>query len=76
MNTKKSYAITSNDIDEFENNGFILLKDVFKEKVAEDAAKWLHLQDLESLAKTWTDKEPLVPLAVYQNIHQALYLGS
>jgi ectoine hydroxylase len=43
---------------------------MFKKEEAEKTAYWLKSQDLEALATTWTDREPLVPLAVYQNVHQ------
>lgn len=54
---------------QFQNQGYLLVKDFFKKSDAIAAADWLRSQDLKSLAKTWTDQEPGVELAVYQNIH-------
>jgi len=57
------------DIENFNKNGFFLFEGAFQEADVEEAVKWLKSQNLQALAKTWTDQEPLVPLAVYQNIH-------
>ena len=57
-------------IEHFGKNGFYLLEGMFKREDAEKVACWLKSQDLEALATTWTDREPLVSLAVYQNVHQ------
>ena len=46
------------------------MEGMFKREDAEKVACWLKSQDLEALATTWTDREPLVSLAVYQNVHQ------
>jgi len=56
--------------EEFEKNGFFILRNCFDKEIANQAAHWLKSQDLSSLAKSWTDQEPFVNLAVYQNIHQ------
>ena len=53
----------------FERNGYCLLNNVFPCDMAEQAASWLKSQDLEKLANSWTEQEPYVSLAVYQNIH-------
>ena len=54
----------------FETNGYYLFKNLFPYNVVEQAASWLKSKNLEKLSKTWTEKEPGVSLAVYQNIHQ------
>lgn len=66
----KSDVKINKAIECFGNNGFYLLKGMFKREDAENVASWLKSQDLEALATTWTDREPLVSLAVYQNVHQ------
>ena len=63
----KDENIAKND---FKEDGYILLKDIIPKDVSQSAAKWLRGRDQEKLAKTWTDQEPGVPLAVYQCVHQ------
>jgi ectoine hydroxylase len=53
----------------FEEDGYVLVKNVFAKENAQKTAQWLRSQDLPKLAKSWTDQEPGVELAVYQNIH-------
>jgi len=62
--------INNKAIEYFQINGFYLLEGAFQREKAEGTAHWLKSQDLEVLAKTWTEQEPLVPLAVYTNVHQ------
>ena len=54
----------------FDKNGYFLLKEGFVRDIVIEAAEWLKSQNLDQLAKTWTDQEPGVALAVYQNIHK------
>ena len=54
----------------FNNNGYFLLKEGFASDIAFEASEWLKSQNLENLASTWTEQEPGVSLAVYQNIHK------
>lgn len=58
------------DPQKFHEEGYVLIQNFFPREKAQAASNWLRSQDLESLAKSWTDQEPGVPLAVYQNIHQ------
>lgn len=58
------------DLSKFQEDGYVLLKGFFPEEKAKAAAEWLRSQDLKSMAKSWTDQEPQVDLAVWQNIHK------
>jgi ectoine hydroxylase len=66
MNT----TLTVGQLDSFKKNGYLLIKNFFPSLNSVEAANWLKSQDQASLAKTWTDQEPGVPLAVLQNIHK------
>ena len=54
----------------FAENGYHLEKKVFKPEDALRVAEWLRSQDQESLAKSQSDQEPGVRLAVLQNVHK------
>lgn len=54
----------------FARQGYHLERGLFPRKKASAAAQWLHAQDQAKLAKTWTEQEPGVPLAVYTVVHK------
>lgn len=54
----------------FVEKGYLILKNFFPKEKALAANLWLKEQDQQRLVKTWTDQEPGVTLAVYQNIHK------
>jgi len=56
-------------VEEFREKGFYLLRGCFSPEKARAAADWLHAQDHARLAKSWTEQEPAVPLAVFTRIH-------
>jgi ectoine hydroxylase len=58
------------DIEKFEELGYVIIKNYFDRDKALSAAKWLRSQDLNSMAKSMTDQEPGVELAVWQNVHK------
>ena len=60
--------LTNEQIKSYEENGYVLVKDFFTSDQTTTAGDWLRNQDQESLAKTFTDQEPGVKLAVYQNV--------
>lgn len=62
--------LTPEQHDTFRQKGYLLIRNFFPREKAIAAGLWLKNQDQEKLAKTWTDQEPGVKLAVYQNIHQ------
>jgi ectoine hydroxylase-related dioxygenase (phytanoyl-CoA dioxygenase family) len=55
----------------FERDGYYLYKGLFSSAEAQKAADWLRCQDLAALAKSWTEQEPAVPLAVYSVVHES-----
>jgi len=70
MKTHKNIKKFNKYFSEFESKGFVLVKNFFKKKNCEKAAKWLKFQNPKKLAKSWTEQEPAVPLAVYFAIHK------
>ena len=57
-------------INKFKNDGFVLVKGFFNTEECKSAAEWLKSQDQKKLAKSWTEQEPGVDLAVYSVIHE------
>lgn len=57
---------------EYNNNGFVLLKNFLPKKECNQALKWLNKKNKKKLAKTWTEQEPGVDLAVFFIIHNKL----
>jgi ectoine hydroxylase len=58
-------------VEGFRREGYYLHRGLFPRAQAEEAAAWLRAQDGEKLAKSWTEQEPAVPLAVFSVIHKA-----
>ena len=58
-------------VDDFHRDGYVFKKGLFETRSAIAAAAWLKAQDLRALAKSWTEQEPGVPLAVYSVVHTA-----
>jgi len=65
----KSISINQADLDAYRHKGFYLRRGLFSPEIANNAAAWLHTQDQLALAKSWTEQEPGVPLAVYSVVH-------
>jgi|TARA_Y100000294_G_C8516695_1_gene321164 ectoine hydroxylase len=70
MQKHKNIKKFSKYLSEFEKKGFVLVKNFFKKKSCEKAARWLKFKNQKKLAKSWTEQEPAVPLAVYFAIHR------
>lgn len=62
-------AIARAVIRAYRRDGFYLHRGLFERRVAEEACAWLKAQDPEKLAKSWTETEPGVPLAVFSMVH-------
>ena len=60
--------LTNEQIKSYKENGYVLVKGFFTTDQTKAAGDWLRSQDQESLARTFTDQEPGVKLAVYQNV--------
>ncbi len=54
----------------YQDNGYVLIKNFFNKKDCANATKWLQSKNHKKLAKSWTEQEPGVPLAVYFGIHK------
>lgn len=65
-----NYDKENTDIRAFQQDGYLLVKNFFKQNDCTDASNWLKKQDHSKLAKSWTEKEPAVELAVYSVIHE------
>ena len=70
MQKHKNIKKFSKYLSEFEKKGFVLVKNFFKKKSCKKAARRLKFKNQKKLAKSWTEQEPAVPLAVYFAIHR------
>ena len=61
-------------INDFNENGYVLVKNFFSSERISKVIDWLDKQDLETKATMWTDQEPGVPLAVWPWINQQEHL--
>ena len=52
------------------DKGYVLIKNFFDKKDCLKAVKWLNSKNHNKLAKTWTEQEPGVPMAVYFAVHK------
>ncbi len=55
---------------EYNKNGFVLVKNFLPKKQCKEALNWLNKKNKKKLAKTWTEQEPGVDLAVYFVVHK------
>jgi len=55
----------------FRRDGYYLHHGLFERAEVEAAAAWLKSQVPAGLAKSWTEQEPAVPLAVYTVVHKS-----
>lgn len=69
---RKFNDLDNADVDEYRSKGFYLRRGLFSPETATNAAAWLYAQDQLALAKSWTEQEPGVPLAVYSVVHHGL----
>jgi ectoine hydroxylase len=56
-------------IQAYQHDGYYIHRGLFDRRVAEEAGAWLKTQDQAALAKSWTEQEPGVPLAVFSVVH-------
>lgn len=56
-------------VEAYQRDGYYLHRGLFGRRTAEEACAWLKAQNLEALAKSWTEQEPGVPLAVFSVVH-------
>lgn len=54
---------------EYNKNGFVLVKNFLSKSKCKEALKWLNKKNKKKLSKSWTEQEPGVDLAVYFVIH-------
>ena len=57
--------LNKSQIKQFKDQGYLVLKSFYSKKKLVDALKWLKSRDPKKIAKSWTEKEPGVPIAVY-----------
>ncbi|MFZ9292479.1 MAG: phytanoyl-CoA dioxygenase family protein [Ilumatobacteraceae bacterium] len=70
MSSVAARTTTEAQREEFRTKGFVTVRGLFPRAEAEAAATWLHAQDPDAVAKSWTEREPGVPLAVYSVAHE------
>lgn len=66
---EKPLLLTEAAIESYKRDGYYIHRGLFDPRVAEEAAAWLKAQDQAALAKSWTEQEPGVPLAVFSVVH-------
>ena len=57
--------LTKSQIKQFNEKGFLVIKSFYPAKILKEALNWLKSRDPKKIAKSWTEKEPGVPIAVY-----------
>src|SRR3990167_9136321 len=57
-------------LENYRVNGFYFQQGLFKKSQIDQSLLWLQAQDQKSLAKSWTEQEPGVDLAVLSVIHK------
>ncbi len=57
--------LKKSQIKQFKEQGYLVLKSFYSKKNLNEALKWLKSRDPKKIAKSWTEKEPGVPIAVY-----------
>ena len=57
--------LKKSQIKQFKEQGYLVLKSFYPKKNINEALKWLKSRDPKKIAKSWTEKEPGVPIAVY-----------
>jgi len=57
--------LKKSQIKQFNDQGFLILKSSYSKKKLSEALKWLKSRNPKKIAKSWTEKEPGVPIAVY-----------
>jgi ectoine hydroxylase len=67
-------SMTPSAKEAFQRDGYYLQRALFDRTTVEEARTWLKNQDQEKLAKSWTEQEPGVPLAVFSVIHTGDHL--
>jgi hypothetical protein len=64
-------TIPQDALDVYRRDGYYTCRGLVDRRAALDAAAWMKAQDHESLAASWTEQEPGVPLAVFPGVHRA-----
>jgi ectoine hydroxylase len=66
----KTSALGSAVIDTFKREGYYLHRGMFSRDAIDEVTAWLDSQDHGKLAKSWTEQEPAVQLAVLSGVHR------
>ena len=66
----ETIAISSEAIEQFGRDGYYIQRGFIDRARAEEASRWLADQDPDELARSWTEREPGVPLAVFSVAHE------
>jgi hypothetical protein len=67
---KRSNDAEYTESDRYSRDGFVLRRQLFDIDIISEAVNWFRKQDQSALAKSWTEQEPGVPLAVFSVVHQ------
>jgi ectoine hydroxylase len=66
----KTVLVEPSAIERFRRDGYYVQRGFVDRPRAEEASRWLAGQDPDELAKSWTEREPGVPLAVFSVVHE------
>ena len=64
-----SPPIERDAVEAYRRDGYYIRRGLFDTSAAQEAAAWLKTQDHAALAKSWTEQEPGVALAVLPGVH-------
>ncbi len=62
--------LNNSQIKKFNKDGYLIIKSFFSKKKISDTLRWLRSRDPRKIAKSWTEKEPGVPIAVYSALSE------
>ncbi|MDP6582765.1 MAG: phytanoyl-CoA dioxygenase family protein [Vicinamibacterales bacterium] len=62
-------SVAPGAVEAFRRDGYYVHRHLMEPATAEDACAWLRAQNPADLAKSWTEQEPGVPLAVFSVAH-------
>jgi ectoine hydroxylase len=66
----ETVSVEPSAVEQFRRDGYYVQRGFVERARAEEASRWLAGQDPDVLAKSWTEREPGVPLAVFSVAHE------
>lgn len=66
----ETVSVEPSAVEQFRRDGYYVQRKFVDPARAREAARWLATQDPDRVAKSWTEREPGVPLAVFSVAHE------